>query len=97
MIGPGVGGRRGGFGTGIWRRRFQRRRRRFQRKAGALWRRRRFGAVVTMNIKRIVRHLLATDWQVNRAFPRQALIAIEKAIKASEAAHAGEIRFRFIF
>jgi len=49
--------------------------------------------VVTMNIKRIVRHLLATHWQVNRAFPRQALIAIEKAIKASEAAHGGVIRF----
>lgn len=46
-----------------------------------------------MNLKRIVRHLLATHWQVNRAFPRQALIAIEKAIKASEAAHVGEIRF----
>lgn len=46
-----------------------------------------------MNIKRIARHLLVTHWQVNRAFPRQTLIAIEKAIKASETAHAGEIRF----
>jgi uncharacterized membrane protein len=46
-----------------------------------------------MSLKRIVRHLLATHWQVNRAFPRPALIAIEKAIKASEAAHVGEIRF----
>ena len=46
-----------------------------------------------MNIKRIVRHLLATHWQVNRAFPRQTLIAIDRAIKASEAAHVGEIRF----
>ena len=46
-----------------------------------------------MNIKRIARHLLVTHWQVNRAFPRQTLIAIEKAIKASEIAHAGEIRF----
>ena len=34
-----------------------------------------------------------TSWQVNRAFPRQTLLAIEQAIKASEAAHAGEIRF----
>jgi uncharacterized membrane protein len=46
-----------------------------------------------MNIKRISRHLVMTHWQVNRAFPRQTLIAIEKAIKASETAHAGEIRF----
>ena len=48
---------------------------------------------MTMSLKRIGRHLLATHWQVNRAFPRPALIAIEKAIKASEAAHVGEIRF----
>lgn len=34
-----------------------------------------------------------THWQVNRAFPRQTLIAIEQAIKASETAHVGEIRF----
>ena len=46
-----------------------------------------------MNIKRIATHLLATHWQVNRAFPRQTLIAIENAIKASETAHIGEIRF----
>jgi uncharacterized membrane protein len=46
-----------------------------------------------MNIKRIVRHLLVSQWQVNRAFPRDTLIAIEKAIKASETAHLGEIRF----
>jgi uncharacterized membrane protein len=46
-----------------------------------------------MNIKRIAKHLLMTHWQVNRAFPRQTLIAIEKAIKASETAHVGEIRF----
>ena len=46
-----------------------------------------------MNIKRILRHLVMTHWQVNRAFPRQTLIAIEQAIKASEAAHVGQIRF----
>ena len=34
-----------------------------------------------------------THWQVNRAFPRQTLIAIEQAIKASETAQVGEIRF----
>jgi len=34
-----------------------------------------------------------THWQVNRTFPRQSLIFIEKSIKASESAHIGEIRF----
>lgn len=46
-----------------------------------------------MNIKRIARHLVMTDWQVNRTFPHQTLTAIEQAIKASETAHLGEIRF----
>ena len=46
-----------------------------------------------MNIKRITKHLLLTHWQVNRAFPRKTLIAIEQAIQASETAHIGEIRF----
>ena len=46
-----------------------------------------------MNIKRITKHLLLNHWQVNRAFPRQTLTAIEQAITASEAAHTGEIRF----
>jgi len=46
-----------------------------------------------MNIKRITKHLLLTHWQVNRAFPSNSLAAIDRAIKASEAAHAGEIRF----
>ena len=46
-----------------------------------------------MNIKRIAKHLMLTHRQVNRAFPRHTLIAIEQAIKASETAHVGEIRF----
>ena len=46
-----------------------------------------------MNIKRIARHLLVTRGQVNRAFARRTLIAIEQAIKGSEAAHSGQIRF----
>jgi uncharacterized membrane protein len=46
-----------------------------------------------MDIKRIATHLLLTHRQVNRAFPRQTLTAIEQAIKASESAHVGEIRF----
>lgn len=46
-----------------------------------------------MPIARIPRHLLTTHWRVRRAFPPAALDAIERAIKASEAAHAGQIRF----
>jgi uncharacterized membrane protein len=46
-----------------------------------------------MNIKRIVRHLVMTHWQINRAFPRKTLISIESAINASKTAHVGEIRF----
>ncbi|MES2070042.1 MAG: TPM domain-containing protein [Pseudomonadota bacterium] len=46
-----------------------------------------------MNIKRIARHLTMTQWQVKRAFSPQALSAIEQAIKRSESAHVGEIRF----
>ncbi|MBB5052462.1 putative membrane protein [Afipia massiliensis] len=46
-----------------------------------------------MGIKRIGRHLLLNRWRVRRAFPRQALTNIEKAIKTSEALHTGQIRF----
>ena len=46
-----------------------------------------------MNIKRIAKHLLQTQRHVDRDFPRQTLNAIERAIKASETAHTGEIRF----
>ena len=46
-----------------------------------------------MDIKRIVKHLLSTRRQVNRAFPGESLLAIERAIKESETAHVGEIRF----
>lgn len=46
-----------------------------------------------MNIKRITKHLLLSHWRVNRDFPRQTLIAIENAIKASETSHVGEVRF----
>ena len=46
-----------------------------------------------MDIRRITRHLLVTDGQVGRAFPRGTLNKIEQAISASENAHAGEIRF----
>ncbi|MFS8086582.1 MAG: hypothetical protein ACMG6H_13195, partial [Acidobacteriota bacterium] len=46
-----------------------------------------------MDLQRIAKHLLFTHWQVNRAFPRRTLGAIEQAIAASETAHAGQIRF----
>lgn len=46
-----------------------------------------------MKIKRFLKHLLMTRWQVARAFPPRTLDAIEQAIKASEASHTGEIRF----
>ena len=46
-----------------------------------------------MKVKRIVKHLLATQGQVRRAFPPSALRVIEDVIKASEAEHTGEIRF----
>ena len=46
-----------------------------------------------MKIKRIARHLFATQIQLRRAFPRNSLTAIQKVITASEATHAGEIRF----
>ncbi|MCO5130080.1 MAG: TPM domain-containing protein [Xanthobacteraceae bacterium] len=46
-----------------------------------------------MGITRLCRHLLANRSRVRRAFPRASLDAIEQAIKASEAAHAGQIRF----
>jgi uncharacterized membrane protein YgcG len=46
-----------------------------------------------MNIPRIAKHLFTTQRQVAKAFPPRTLHAIEQAIKASEATHAGEIRF----
>jgi len=46
-----------------------------------------------MGVERIARHLMATRRGVRRAFPGDTLIAIDRAIKASEGAHRGEIRF----
>ncbi len=46
-----------------------------------------------MNIKRITKHLLMSEWQVNRHFPSATLAAIEQEIKTSETLHSGEIRF----
>ena len=46
-----------------------------------------------VNFKRLLKHLTMNHWQVNKAFPRQSLNAIEKAISTGEAACTGEIRF----
>ena len=46
-----------------------------------------------MSIARITKHLLGNQSRVRKAFPPKALAAIEQAIKASEASHAGQIRF----
>ena len=46
-----------------------------------------------MDTGRILRHLLVTGGQLRRAFPASTLQAIERAIKASETSHDGEIRF----
>ncbi|KWR90889.1 hypothetical protein RM96_06990 [Cupriavidus sp. IDO] len=45
------------------------------------------------NVKRIVRHLLMTHWRVRRAFPEDALRAVEQAIVASESSHIGQLCF----
>ena len=46
-----------------------------------------------MGIKRISKHLLLNRWRVRRAFPRNALANIERAIKTSESGHGGQVRF----
>jgi uncharacterized membrane protein len=46
-----------------------------------------------MNWKRIFRHLFTDHIAVKRAFPRQAMQAIEKTITEEERRHAGQLRF----
>jgi uncharacterized membrane protein len=46
-----------------------------------------------MGIKRIGKHLLEHRWRVRRIFPPDVLAAIERAIKAGEATHSGQVRF----
>ncbi|MCX7138460.1 MAG: TPM domain-containing protein [Proteobacteria bacterium] len=46
-----------------------------------------------MNIKRLIKHLVAPHWIVSRVFPQTALATIEAAISASEKTHDGELRF----
>jgi uncharacterized membrane protein len=46
-----------------------------------------------MGIRRIGRHLLEHRWRVRRIFPPEVMAVIERAIKAGEATHAGQVRF----
>ena len=46
-----------------------------------------------MGIRRITRHLLQPHWRRRVAFPPDMLARIERAIKAGEATHAGQLRF----
>src|ERR1700738_5734127 len=46
-----------------------------------------------MGIRRIGRHLLEHRWRGRRGFSPDVLAAIEQAIKAGEATHAGQVRF----
>src|ERR1700748_1696241 len=46
-----------------------------------------------MDIRRISKHLLLHRRHARRLFPRKTLAAIEQAIKAGEATHAGQVRF----
>jgi uncharacterized membrane protein len=46
-----------------------------------------------MGIRRIGKHLLEHHWRVRRIFTPKVLAAIERAIKAGEATHSGQVRF----
>ncbi|MDR3486502.1 MAG: TPM domain-containing protein [Bradyrhizobium sp.] len=46
-----------------------------------------------MGIRRIGKHLLEHRWRVRRIFTPAVLAAIERAIKAGEATHSGQVRF----
>jgi uncharacterized membrane protein len=47
----------------------------------------------SMNISRIIKHLLYPPWFVRFKFPPASLHKIEASIQQSEAQHSGEIRF----
>ena len=46
-----------------------------------------------MDIKRIGKHLIEHHWRLRRIFTPKVLDSIERAIKAGEATHSGQIRF----
>jgi uncharacterized membrane protein len=49
--------------------------------------------VVSVDLKRIFRHLFTTMWSVRRAFPASSMQAVERAIRETEATHQGQVRF----
>jgi uncharacterized membrane protein len=49
--------------------------------------------MVSVDLKRIVRHLFTTIWSVRRALPASSLQAVERAIRETEATHEGQVRF----
>ena len=51
------------------------------------------GSNMAGNVQRIIRHLLFANRRLRRAFSRESLDRIEQAIRLSETAHCGEIRF----
>jgi len=46
-----------------------------------------------MGIKRIGKHLVEHRWRVRRIFTPKVLDSIERAIKAGETTHSGQVRF----
>jgi uncharacterized membrane protein len=46
-----------------------------------------------MGIGRIGKHLLVHRWRVRKHFPSEAMAAIERAIRAGEATHSGQVVF----
>jgi TPM domain len=49
--------------------------------------------VVSVDLKRIFRHLFTTMWSVRRAFPVSSLRAVERTIRETETTHEGQVRF----
>ncbi len=46
-----------------------------------------------MKITRLLKHAVSDAWLVRRYFPKKSLSAVEEAIRKSEGAHGGEVRF----
>ena len=46
-----------------------------------------------MNFLRLLKHVTTPEWAVRRGFTKETLSRIEKAVRASEQAHNGELRF----
>ena len=48
---------------------------------------------MSVDLKRVFRHLFTTMWSVRRAFPASSMQAVERAIRETEATHEGQVRF----